>query len=105
VAEAPDGFVIRLEVAGLRPPDVEVTVAEDGREVTVVGTRAPVPLPGGAKVLNMEIDYGRFERRLRLPAEVDGSAASAACQDGFLVVTLPLLRKVTVRRSISVERG
>jgi HSP20 family protein len=105
VAELPEGFVVRMEVAGLRPEDVEVTVGDDARTVTVTGTRAPAPTTAGARLLNMEIDYGRFDRRLVLPAEIDGPAATATCQDGFLIVTLPLLRKVTVRRSIPVERG
>jgi HSP20 family molecular chaperone IbpA len=38
----------------------------------------------------MEIDYGRFERVLELPAEVDPNRVSAEQRDGLLWVDLPL---------------
>lgn len=37
-----------------------------------------------------EIEWGRFERRLRVGAPVDVAAASADYDRGMLVITLPL---------------
>ena len=52
-------------------PGVELSdldVAVDGQVLVVAGLRRPPFDTRGASVLRLEIPYGRFERRIRLPA-------------------------------------
>ena len=42
------------------------------------------------QMIAMEIDYGLFERELRLPAEVDVNQVHAEQKNGFLWIHLPL---------------
>ena len=57
---------------------------------------------GAVRLHQMEIATGPFERRLRMPADVDRDRVTAHLEDGLLTVTLR--RRVPVRRSVKVER-
>src|SRR5438128_1378640 len=87
-----DQFIICVDLAGADKAGVEA-IAEP-RRLTIRGTRPP-PEPGcdqpqPVQVLEMEIDYGPFERVLELPAEVDPKAVKAEYREGLLWVYLPL---------------
>lgn len=105
VFETAEGYEIRLEVACVPPEDIDITVAEDGRTVTIAGRRMPAPAESGMRCLNLEIQYGAFARRFHLPAEVDPARSSASYNAGFLLVKLPRLVMHTVRRSIRIQHG
>jgi HSP20 family molecular chaperone IbpA len=63
------------------------------RRVTVRGSRdAPEPIDQAVQMLALEIDYGPFERRVELPAEVDVEQARAEQENGLLWICLPLKR-------------
>src|SRR5215217_3678679 len=76
-----------------------------GRELILSGTRPPEP--GEDRVYQqLEIEHGPFRRVVALGADVDADAASAAYEDGMLIVELPLAppqRAQTVR--IEPDRG
>jgi len=85
-------MTICVDVAGVEQAAIDLTV--EPRRVTIRGNR-DVPDPGEAEgrtmqLLAMEIDYGPFERIVRLPAEVDVERASAEQRNGFLWIHLPL---------------
>jgi len=105
VFESTGGYEIRLEVACVPPEDIDITVAEDGRTVTIAGRRLPPPADTAMRCLNLEIQYGAFARRFHLPTEVDPARCSAAYDAGLLVVRLPRLATHTIRRSIQIQRG
>jgi HSP20 family molecular chaperone IbpA len=50
----------------------------------------------------MEVEYGRFERRISLPDAVDAEAAQAAYHHGLLVVTLPIAERPTRRVTVQI---
>ena len=85
--ETSDGLVVRMELAGVRPEDTQVLV-EDGRTLTVRGTRRRAEETG--RYYQMEVHYGAFQRRLRLPKPVDAERVTACCKGGFLRIVLPL---------------
>ena len=60
-----EGIVVLVALPGVTPDNVEV-VTGDG-SLSVRGVR-PMPAAGREAILRMEIPYGRFERRLDLPA-------------------------------------
>ncbi len=82
--------VVKLELAGIDPNQIDLEV-DDG-VLRVSGTRADTKHPD-AVYQQMEISYGRFERLVSLPPEVDVGGASAEYVNGFLEIVLPLRRR------------
>jgi HSP20 family protein len=54
----------------------------------------------------MEIEYGPFQRQVRLGEDVDPDAASAHYEHGVLTIMLPVVETAppTGRKAIPVER-
>lgn len=103
VAERGDAFIVRADLAGISPDEIEVTVDQD--ILTISGNRAEVILGddenGDITYRRREIITGEFARKIRLGAEVDIDGVSAHSVNGILEVTVPkqpaeLPRKVTV---------
>jgi HSP20 family molecular chaperone IbpA len=83
--ESEDAYIVRVEVAGMRESDFEITF-EDGF-LTISGVRPDVPERRAYH--QMEIRFGRFSTAVGLPGPVNVDASRAEYQDGFLTVTLP----------------
>jgi HSP20 family protein len=83
---------ICVELAGVDKPEIDLTVR--GRHVSIRGVRdVPEPTNTEGRALQtiaMEIDYGVFQRELRLPADVDVSKVHADQKNGMLWIYLPL---------------
>ena len=102
--DEPPQLVVVVELAGVDPDSIELTVEE--RALTISGSRARPRVPGQV-YQQAEIEYGRFERRIPLDRDVDAAAATAAYEAGMLRITLPTARRapagpgvvIVVRRS------
>jgi len=101
--EDPLVVTVVVDLAGVDPADVELTVAEGVLSITGVRRR-----PAAAQCVyhQIELDYGPFERHIPIGAEVDPDGAQAAYVHGLLTVRLPLLREESrpARVLIRVER-
>lgn len=85
VADRDKEICVTAELPGLEEKDVELRVEDNvlilrGEKRTVFDD---------ADRQYSERSYGRFERHLALPAEVDEDRASATFRNGVLTVTLP----------------
>jgi len=89
VFESTDGVVVRVELAGVRSPDIRVTV--DAGVLRIRGIRRVVDRTDVQRLHQMEIATGPFERRIQIPIPIDRDAVSANLADGFLTVVLPRL--------------
>jgi HSP20 family protein len=98
--ETEDAFVVRLEVPGMDPDGFEIAVVD--HTLTVRGEKRVEREGHQGRYHLMECAYGRFERLVPLPAEVDEARASARYRKGILQVTLPKRGWHGTRR-ISVE--
>lgn len=76
---------VEAELAGLEEKDIEVTLHNG--ILTIRGERLSESEDKHRRV--SERYYGQFERRIALPAEVDGEKVTASFQKGVLTVTLP----------------
>ncbi len=93
----PEGFELFVEVPGVLLEDMELEVTP--LSLLIRGMkRTPCQ---GATALGIEIQTGRFEREIHLPARVDTSAVSAELKSG--VLHIKLARKTPVRVSIPVQ--
>jgi HSP20 family protein len=81
------GLVIKVELAGMRKEDLELTI--EGNRLKISGHRPDGCRASKCRFLIMEISYGAFESILELPPGYDLSQARAAYQNGFLRVDVP----------------
>jgi HSP20 family protein len=88
-----EGLVIKVEVAGLRREDLEITV--EGNRVMINGSRPDSCRVAKCRFLMMEINYGHFESVIDLPAGYDVAKARAAYQNGFLRMDIPPLTETS----------
>jgi len=82
-----EGLVIRVELAGMRREDLELTV--ENQQLTISGHRSDGCRTGKCSFVVMEINYGPFETTLDLPTGYDLSRARASYQNGFLRIDVP----------------
>ena len=80
-------LVIKVELAGMRREDLELTV--EGNRLMISGQRPDGGRGAKCKFLVMEINYGSFECVIEIPDGYDLSQAKAAYQNGFLRVDVP----------------
>jgi HSP20 family protein len=97
--ETAQGLVLRLELAGVAPADVSLSLA--GHELVVRGRRLPPPPEGIRRFVHLEMAFGSFERSFMLPIPVDPQRVEARYVDGVLEVSLP--RKAPQTRKIPVN--
>ena len=95
VYETEDNLVVRVEVAGMREEDFEVSVED---QVLIIRGVRP-DLNERRAYRQMEIRFGKFEVAVGLPGGVDLDNAAAQYKDGFLSVIFPRL----LAKQIEVE--
>lgn len=82
------GLVIKVELAGMRSENLEITV--QGDRIRIRGERPDGCRAPKCSFLVMNISYGPFESILELPPGYDLSHAKAAYLNGFLRIDVPL---------------
>lgn len=96
-----EGLVIKVELAGVRREDLELTV--HGSQLKISGHRPDGCRGPQCKFLVMEINYGSFESVVEIPPGYDVSRAQAAYQNGFLRVDVPVESRPKSRRRLPVS--
>jgi HSP20 family protein len=81
-------WLIKLELAGVSPADVQVRARN--HELTVRGQRRDL-LQSGFVCHRLEIRYTTFERCFSLPAPIDGASIHCEYLDGILRIWLNTL--------------
>ncbi len=87
--------IVKLDLSGVDPGQVSLEV-EDG-VLRIGGVRSDQRHPD-VVYQQMEIAYGRFERMVMLPPEVDATRAHAGYNNGFLEITLPVRTRSTSKK-------
>jgi HSP20 family molecular chaperone IbpA len=102
-SEEPPTVTMIVELAGIDPADVEINVSE--RTVTIAGQRRRPAQDCKVSWRQLEIEYGRFQRRFALTEDVDPDRAEATYDRGLLTVVLPLAEKPRAGRvTIVIDR-
>lgn len=96
IKEEDDRFVLKADVPGVDPKDIEVTMA-DG-VLTIKGERRHEDTKEGNGYKRVERSYGSFYRRFSLPDTADTEAISAKGENGVLEVSIPKQEKLQPRR-------
>ncbi|HWO72073.1 MAG TPA: Hsp20/alpha crystallin family protein [Dehalococcoidia bacterium] len=88
VYEKDGSLVVKADVPGMKPEDIDVTISEDG--LTISGQRQEEKEVKDKDYYRCERSYGSFVRQIALPAGADRDKAEARFKDGVLEVRLPL---------------
>ncbi len=96
IKEEKDRFVIRADVPGVKPDDIEITM-EDG-VLTIDGHRESEKNEEGSDSRRTERASGRFFRRFTLPDTANAEGISARSEHGVLELSIPKHAKVMPRR-------
>jgi HSP20 family protein len=91
VGEKEDAVVVRAEVPGMKPEEIELSVY--GNTLTLSGEKKETKEGESDGFYHVESASGAFRREVMLPTEVDESKVEAVCQDGVLTITLPKAEK------------
>jgi HSP20 family protein len=86
VYRTPDGWLVKFDLAGVRPEDTQVGVR--GRELWVRGTRRDWCVDEGCRHYTMEIAYSEFERSVTLPIDLEHARLSTEHRHGMLLVRI-----------------
>ena len=87
IYEQREAYTIVVELPGFDKTQLEVEL--EGEVLTISGDRAKTVPQGTLHVHQMEIPYGRFTRRVRLPRGIDPDRIQAEYKDGYLLVEVP----------------
>jgi len=99
----PHALTVVVELPGVDPRSVRVVA---GERVLVIGGERTRPKVAGRVYQQMEIEYGPFQRQVRLAEDVDPEHAKAHFEHGILTVELPVVEQPLPagRYRITVEK-
>ena len=86
VYQTQSGWVVKVELAGVRRQDVHVTV--EGNLLRIAGERRDWTVTQAQRCESLEISYHRFERTIPFNVNLDASRIVAEFQDGMLLVKI-----------------
>lgn len=97
IFETPDEILITAEISGVEKEDMELEI--NSRALRIAGKRIPAPCADKGRYRLAEIQYGVFERILRLPVLIDPENVTASYKKGLLQIHL---KKITCEASYKI---
>lgn len=89
-------IVLKAELPGLDKKDIDITVTEN--EIHLKGERKEETEKKKENFYRKEICYGKFERSIPLPVEVDPEKVEAEFKEGILEIKMP--KKEEAKRKV-----
>jgi len=102
VSESDESFLIRAELPGVKPDDLEVTV--EGNTLTLAGKRETLTGSEDVSFHRREREWGTFRRSLTIPMRVESDKVEARFANGILTVELPKAAAARPKQ-ITVQAG
>lgn len=87
IEEDKDNFMVKVELPGMKKEEIKISLS--GETLTISGERKHESEEKTKTYYRLERSYGRFQRTVNLPAEVDANRTRAAYQDGILTLIMP----------------
>jgi HSP20 family protein len=97
-SDDPAAVIVLVELPGIDPADLSIVAAQ---RALIIGGDRRRPKDGG-HYLQMEIEYGPFERKVVLSEDVDPDRASATYERGLLRITLPIAPRPKVQERVAI---
>ena len=102
VSESGDSILVRAELPGFDPKQLDVTV--ENHTLTLAGTRERHDETEGVSYHRREREWGAFRRSVTLPTRVEGDKVKATYTDGILTVELPKAAEARPKQ-ITIQAG
>ncbi|HTY08025.1 MAG TPA: Hsp20/alpha crystallin family protein [Candidatus Edwardsbacteria bacterium] len=100
IEETKDELVIKAEVPGMTKDDIKIQINND--ILSISGERKHEEETRDKTYHRIERTYGKFQRIIRMPTEVQSDKTKAAYENGVLTIRIPKSEKVKPRE-ISIE--
>ena len=84
VYRCPEGWKIKFDLAGVKPEDVQVIIADD--KLIVRGVRRDSVMTEGWSYYQLEITYSRFERVLKIPCDLSQAEIRSEYMEGWFIL-------------------
>lgn len=91
-----DNVILKSTIAGVRPEDIDITVAND--MVTVKGSRKKEENIAQDDYFYQECYWGSFSRSVIIPVDIDSEHIEADLKDGILTVIIPKAAKAKTKK-------
>lgn len=91
-----DNVIIKSTIAGVRPDDIDITVAND--MVTISGSRRREEKISDDDYFYQECYWGGFSRSVIVPVDIDSEQIEADLKDGILTVVVPKAAKAKTKK-------
>ncbi len=102
VSETKDKLIVKTEIAGVDPKDIDIKISGD--VLTIKGEKKEEKEEKDENYHLMERRYGTFSRSIQLPMEVNEKKIKANYKNGVLKITLPKSEKSKAKATtIAIE--
>jgi len=91
-----DNVIIKSTIAGVRPEDIDITVAND--MLTIKGARRKEETVAQDDYFYQECYWGNFSRSVIIPVDIDSEEIEADLKDGILTVIIPKAAKAKTKK-------
>lgn len=91
-----DNVIIKSTIAGVRPEDIDITVAND--MLTIKGARRKEDTVVQDDYFYQECYWGNFSRSVIIPIDIDSEGIEADLKDGILTVIVPKAAKAKTKK-------
>jgi HSP20 family protein len=91
-----DNVIIKSTIAGVRPEDIDITVAND--MLTIKGARKKEDNINQDDYFYQECYWGNFSRSVIIPVDIDSEEIEADLKDGILTVIIPKAAKAKTKK-------
>lgn len=91
-----DNVIIKSTIAGVRPDDIDITVAND--MVTIQGSRSREEKIHDDDYFYQECYWGGFSRSVIVPVDIDSEHIEADLKDGILTIIVPKAAKAKTKK-------
>lgn len=88
VYRTPDGWLVKLELAGVETADLLAEL--HGRTLRVTGIRRDALLEASCSCQSLEISYDSFEREIEFPVNLSSARLVMEMRQGMLLVRIQL---------------
>ena len=93
LSETEETLIIRAEVPGINPEDLEISITEN--ILTIKGEMKQGSNEEGGDYHRMERRYGYFSRTLRLPCKIVADDVEATYKKGVLSIVMPKCKELS----------
>ncbi len=100
VYQTPTDIIVQTMVAGVKPEDLEITIARD--MITIRGKREESRTIDEDNYFTKELYWGTFSRTISLPQEIEPEDAEATERHGLVTLKLPKIDKEK-KRSVKIK--